>query len=469
MLSYKDIFSEKPGKTNCIEHNIKVKTEFKNGREQEIIVQSKEYRVPQMYVEQVRKELESMLKENIIRKSSSQYSSPLVVVKKKDNTIRLCCDYRKLNSITEIDQEGIENIDNLVHKIGKSSIFTTLDLTRGFWQIPLNESARKYSAFKTSLGLMEWNVMPFGLVNSTATFTRMMRKIIPDHSNIVHYVDDICVFSKDWSEHIDALKLVFETLKVNCLTIAPSKVKIGKKEIEFLGQKFVNGHVEPTDQYQKKILDIKVPTTKRQVRSMLGLFNYYSRFLKDYAKIVRPLINLTKKSAPAKVYWSEECRVAFDTLLKAFSAKPILQTISTKDVVILATDASQSGIGACLMTVKYLHEYDNVGKSKATRHPVCYISRALTPAESKYSTIELECLAIFWSITKFQNYLLGRNFTVMTDHKPLINFNISKINNKRINNYAMKLADFQFSIESISGSKNHIPDILSRFSSDIPN
>ena len=138
--------------------------------------------------------------------------------------------------------------------MGNAKIFSTLDLTRGFWQIPLKENAKQYCAFRTCRGLMEWSVMPFGLINSTATFTKMMRKILPSNKNILHYVDDISIFSNDWQSHLIPLEEVFKTLKQNKLTVTPSKVKIGLNEIEFLGHKFSNGHIEPTDQFNNKIL-----------------------------------------------------------------------------------------------------------------------------------------------------------------------------------------------------------------------
>ena len=450
---YADVISNKPGSTDCIQHTIKLtdNTTFK----------SKTYVVPQMLKSKVELEINSLLNDGLIVPSQSQYSSPMVIVKKKNNSIRICCDYRKLNKVTELDQEGLPNIEDIINTMGKGKIFTTIDLTRGFWQIPMEEQSRKFTAFTTHMGFYKSTVMPFGLVNSTATFTKMMRKILKPHPNIQHYVDDICVFTDNWNEHIKTLEYIFQILKNYNLTVSPEKIKIGFSEIEFLGIKFTKDGLKPTDNFEHKLLNIKTPTTKKHVRALLGLFNYYSKFIHNYSQIVRPLIELTKKNQPQKVKWNEICEKSLQTLKQYFSQKPILTTIHENDNVILATDASKIALGACLM--KEFETEDG----KTIYKPAYYLSRSLTDAEKKYSVIELECLAIFFAVKKFQRFLLGRHFTILVDHKPLLTFNINNVKNNRINKYAMFLTDYQFEIKSIKERDNHIPDILSRLSKDI--
>ena len=238
-------------------------------------------------------------------------------------------------------------------------------------------------------------------------------------------------------------------------------MKIGHSEIEFLGHKFTDKGITPANNFQNKILDIKTPTTKKHVRALLGLFNYYSRFINNYSNIVQPLIELTKKYQPQKVKWNEKCENALKNLKELFSKEPILTTIQVDDEIILSTDASTQGLGACLM--KKVTE-----NNKVFYKPVLYLSRSLSNSENKYPIIELECLAIFWSVRKLQRYLLGRKFTILVDHKPLMNFNISNVNNNRINKYAMYLTDYQFEIKTIKGMDNQIPAVLSHLSVNIP-
>ena len=453
ITKYSKVISSKPGKTNIMKHSITLNddTPFR----------SKTYVIPQKLQETVDTEIDILLKNKLIQKSNSQFSSPMVLVKKKNGDIRICCDYRKLNKVSNLDQEGLPNIEDIINKVGKGRIFSSIDLTRGFWQIPMSEDSKQYTAFTTHRGLFEWNVMPFGLVNSTATFTKMMRKILKPHPNIVHYVDDICIFSEDWKTHCQILEDIFNILETNNLTVSPDKIKIGYSEIEFLGHKFTDKGIAPTKNFQNKLLHIRTPTTKKHVRALIGLFNYYSKFITNYSQIVRPLIELTKKYQPQKVQWNVESKNALETLKQLFNKEPILTTLQVDDNVVLSTDASKVGLGACLMK-------ETTDNGKIIYKPVQYLSRSLSDSEKKYPIIELECLAIFWSVRKLQRYLLGRHFTVFVDHKPLVNFNISNVNNTRINKYAMYLADYQFEIRTIRGKDNHIPDVLSRLSSNIP-
>ena len=451
---YANTINDKPGRTKIIEHKIELK--------ENKTFKAKEYIVPQKYKSEVNKELETLLRDGLIEKCDlNEYSSPMVIVRKKNGKLRLCCDYRKLNEITKIDQEGLPNIEDIINTMGNNKIFSTIDLTRGFWQIAMEENSKQYTAFRTSNGLFQWKVMPFGLVNSTATFTKMMRQILKPHPNMIHYVDDICIFSNTWQEHYEALEHLFKTLQENNLTVSPDKIKIGFPEIEFLGHKFTKGGITTTENFQEKILHIKTPKTKKQVRSLLGLFNYYAKFIDHYNTKVKPLIELTKKNQPTNIKWNEECQKSLTELQNEFSKKPILDTLQEHDNVILATDASNQGLGVCLMR----ETMDETGK--IIYKPTHYLSRALTKSEKNYSIIELECLAIVWAVNKLQRFLLGRNFKIFVDHKPLAKFNVSNINNNRINKFAMKLTDYQFTIQTVKGIDNHIPDILSRLSTNI--
>ena len=450
---YSTIISNFPGKTSIIQHKI-ILNDYKPFR-------SKVYTVPQMLKSKVEEEINSLLKNGIIRPSTSQFSSPMVLVRKKNGTIRICCDYRKLNLVTELDQEGLPNIEDIVHQLGEGKIFSTIDLTRGFWQIPLAKNSRKFTAFTTHVGFFEWTVMPFGLVNSTATFTKMMRNILKPHPHIQHYVDDICIFTSTYEDHFKALEHLFTILKEYNLTVSPEKIKLCQTQIEFLGHKFTEKGLMTSTNFKDKILHIKTPTTKKQVRSLVGLFTYYNKFIPEFSMIIRPLINLTKKSMPQKIKWTDECQSSLTKLISLFSQEPILTTISACDDVVLATDASKVGLGSCLMK-EYI-----TGDGKTILKPAIYLSRALTEAEKNYPIIELECLSIYWSVKKLHRFLLGRRFTILVDHKPLLKFNINNIKNNRINKYAMFLTDYQFTIKSVKGTDNHIPDILSRLSTDI--
>ena len=388
----------------------------------------------------------------LIQNSKSPYASPIVIVKKKNGKIRLCCDFRKINEITVIDREPLPNPEDLINEISSATIFSHLDCTRGFYQIKMENSSKQYTAFVTHEGLYEWNVMPFGLVNSTATFVKMMNIMLKKIPGIKHYVDDICVYTKDWDSHIKTLEKLLKILRENHITVSPEKIKIGFSRLDFLGYNIGNKEIKPTQELAKKILDIAIPTTKKNVRSLIGLCSFYRQFIKKISQIVNPLIQLTKKDSPNKIIWTKECDEAIDRIKSIFQTGPILMTIDMKKEIIVATDASKKGLGACLMQTH-----------QGVNRPILYLSRSLNKAEQNYSTIEVECLGIWWSITRLQKYLLGKKFIILTDHRPLIKFNSEKVKNSRVTRWSLALQDYQFEVKSVKGIDNMIPDILSRF------
>ena len=309
----------------------------------------------------------------------------------------------------------------------------------------------KYTAFIAMDEVYEWLVMPFGLVNSTATFSRFMKVMLKGIPNVVHYVDDICIHTKDWESHIHTLEAVLDRLKKHNVTISPEKINIGKKYIDFLGYRIGGGAVTPTAENENKIFNLSVPKSKKQVQALLGLCNFYRPFIANYAEIVHPLTEVTKTKDIRKFQFPGDCLNALENIQEAFRKKAILVTPQWDKPFIVSTDASSIALGACLM-----QEHDGI------LHPIQYLSRNLTKTECNYSTIERECLAIVWALQKLQKYLLGRTFTLLTDHKPLVAFNKKKISNAKVNRWAMLLADYKFDIKPVKGKDNVVADILSR-------
>ena len=287
LKQYEKVISHMPGKTSIIKHKIRLNSQdtFKG----------KQYQVPYRYRQAVEEEIKFLMDNNLIRKSESEYASPIVIVKKKDNAIRLCCDFRKINSITKVDREPLQHPEDLINEMVEAKIFSHLDCTRAFWQIEVEEESKQYTAFTTHEGFYEWNVMPYGLVNSTATFVKMMKELFKEVPHVRYYVDDICVFTENWETHLKTLETVFHLLQQNNLTVAPDKIKIGFQRLDFLGYNIGEGIKKPTQDLTKKILNIETPKTKKEVRAILGLCNFYSNFIKDYTQVVEPLKNLTKK------------------------------------------------------------------------------------------------------------------------------------------------------------------------------
>lgn len=445
---YNDVITLKLGCTDLIQHSIHLNKTLPS--------KTKAYNIPKAYEELVKVELKKLLSENKIEKSDvCSYASPMVIVKKKDNSVRICCDYRELNNCTIIDPEPLPDTETIINMLSRASLFTTMDLNRGFWQIKMEEKSKQYTAFKCILpgfeGIYVWNVMPFGLVNSTATFQKCMSKLLAGIDNVISYVDDICVFTKSEKEHLDTLEQIFASLKQHRMTIAPNKLNLVKNEIQFLGYNITNSKITPTKANICKIRNIKEPKTKKDVRALLGLCNFYRKFIPNYAQLIQPLVEFTKKKHSNIINLDDSSREALTRLKDKFNEKLELGSIDPISQLLLYTDASNNGIGACLLQQK-----------ESDLKPIVHISRTLSKAERKYSIIEKELLAIVWSIVKLKHYLLGRFFTIKCDHKPLLALKRKELKNNRINRWSLILSDYKFDLQSIPGHENILADFLSR-------
>ena len=392
-----------------------------------------------------------MLDMGIVRHSESPYSSPIVTVKKKDGSIRVCIDFRKLNNLTVFDAEPIPNQDELMIQLSRAKFATRVDLAKGYWQIPLQEECKEFTAFQSPLGLLEFNYMPFGLSTAASTFQRMMRIMLKDIDNAISYFDDIMIYSETWPEHLAAITDVLNKLRQNGLTARPSKTQIGEKEIEFLGHIIGNGQQRPEKSKIDKIHDLKPPSTKKEVRKVLGLLNYYRKFVPSFADIAKPLTDLTKQGMPNRVIWTTECQTSFELIKNALTKEPILALPQIDKEFVIRTDASDFGIGGVLMQ-----------ENNGNLQPCAYVSRKLLDREKKYAIIEKECLAMIFAVSKFQKYLLLRQFTIETDHKPLSFIKSNKAKNSRLMRWALTLQQFSFNVKPISGNANLEADILSR-------
>ncbi|KAK7110259.1 hypothetical protein V1264_014164 [Littorina saxatilis] len=436
-------FSDVPGSTSLVEHEVHLTSD--------VPVRSKPYPIPFQARESLKKDIDNMLKMGVIRESSSPYSSPVVVVKKKDGTNRVCIDFRKVNKITVFDPEPMPTATDLFRQLTGSKIFSKIDLSKGYWQIPVREEDIPKTAFATPDGTYECLRMPFGMVNSGATLTRGMRKMLKGMKNVVYYWDDLLVHTETFAEHLETLRELFSRLTKANLTVRPSKCILGTDNVDFIGHSLKEGQKGLLLENVTKILNAPRPETKKQVRSFLGLAGYYREFIPNFAAITAPLSDMTRKGCPNRILWGPAQEKAYQTVRDLMSRDPVLRLPDTAKEFILRTDASDEGIGAMLMQ-------EHGGKP----FPVSYASKKLSGAEKNYSTMEKECLAIVWGIKKFELYLQGVKFVLQTDHKPLTYLNSAKFVNNRIMRWVMYLQNFDMRVESIKGSDNVGADFLSR-------
>ena len=443
---FQDVLTDNPGKTSFIQHEINLTSD--------VPVQKKQYPVPFSALPIVDKEVEYMLKMGVIEKSTSAYSQPYVLVKKKCGQTRFCIDFRALNKLTISDAEPIPEFEEMLTQIEGCKFFTQIDLAKGYWQIEVKPEHRHLTAFRTNKGLFHFVRMPFGLVTAPHSFARLMKLLRLEECNAVHYFDNVLIATKTWQEHVESVKEVFKRLREFGLTARPTKVEAGFTELEFLGHFISKGKLKPTKEKVSKILKLECPKTKKQVRSIIGLISFYRRYVPHLSGVISPLIEHTKKNKPMKVSWNQESQKALEKVQKILSSEPVLLIPNIARPFTIRTDASNAGLGAVLLQEHAEHPGEF--------HPVAYASRKLLDREKNYAIVEKECLAVVWGIDKFTRFLFGRTFNLETDHMSLKYLQESKMNNSRLMRWSLALQEYRFNIVPIAGRTNVEADALSR-------
>lgn len=409
--------------------------------------------------DQVNDIIQKWLREGIIRPSTSEYASPVVIVKKRDGTIRLCIDYRKLNRKIIKDRYPLPVIEEQIDRLQGSTFFSTLDLKDGFFHVPVEEKSRKFTAFIVPDGQYEFLKTPFGLCNSPAVFQRFINAIFRDLSTkgiVLTYLDDLIIPSRTEREGLDNLRLVLETASDYELLINWNKCSFLQQRIEYLGYIIENECFRPSERKTLSVINFPKPTCVKQVQSFLGLTGYFRKFIPNYSIIARPLSNLLKDGV--KFHFTKEQEDAFQQLKTKLCLKPVLQLYRVNAETELHTDASSQGFGAILLQRS---SQDNLF------HPVYYASWKTTEAESRYMSYELEVLAIVKALHKFRIYLIGNTFKIVTDCKA---FSLT-MNKKnlcvRVARWALLLEEFDYSIIHRPGKAMRHVDALSRNPSSI--
>ena len=440
---FRDVLTDIPGKTRLEEHVITVTDPTP--------IRSKPYPIPHALRKDIQAEIKGMLRMGIISRSNSPYACPLLTVSKPDGSKRIVADMRKVNQITVFDAEPVPDQDEIFAQLSDDKYFTKMDLSKGYWQIPMSKKSKHLTAFVTHDGLYEYNMMPFGLVNAGATFSRAMRKLLEGLDGVHNYIDDILIHTRTWEEHQQKVSEVFSRLREAKLTARPTKCFIGYNEVEFLGHIVGRGVVKPKPDKVLSIKQAERPKTKTQVRSFLGLAGYYRKFIPNFSDVAAPLTDCTKKGEPNVIRWGETQEKSFQTLKGKLAMSPILQLPDLNKRFTLRTDASETGVGAILL--------QEIG---GENFPVAYASKKLNKCQKNYSTMERECLAVIWGIQRFEPYLYGKEFILETDHQPLTCVRKSKVANGRIMRWALALQPYRFVMKVIKGVDNVGADYLSR-------
>lgn len=408
---------------------------------------------PQREREAVELQVQQWLGDGVIRPSKSPWASNVVTVRKKDNTIRCCIDYRPLNSVTERDVYPLPTREEMLSCFTGMTLFSSLDLNQGYMQICINENDIAKTAFTVQSGFYEFTRMPFGLCNAPAAFQRTMDYVLAGlkYNACLVYLDDIIIFGRSVDEHNRNLVKVLQAIRDAGLTIKPSKCAFSVTEIKFIGHIISADGIAMDQDKINAIAQAKQPANVSDIRSFIGLASYYRCFVHDFARIARPLTDLTKKDVA--FIWTEAQEETFNKLKSLLTSEPVLCHYDPRLPIELRTDACGYGLGAVL-----LHVFEDNKK-----RVICYASRLLDACERNYGITEKECLAIVWAVEKFRCYLLGIKFTVVTDHLALTWLKSKKDLQGRLMRWANRLQPFHFDVIYKSGKHHKDADHVSRF------
>ena len=398
-------------------------------------------------------EEERMKEMGVIEPSDAPWASPVVLVRKKDGSLRYCIDYRRINEVTKKDSYPLPLMQDCLASLGGARHFSTMDLSSGYWQVGLTESAKdKTSFYGIGGGLWRFKVMPFGLCNAPATFERLMERVLGQlqWQICLCYIDDVLVYSRTPSEHLARLELVFDRLRTAHLRLKAKKCQFFRPEVVFLGHVVSRNGISTDPEKIDKVLNCPDPQNLHEVRSLVGFLSYYRKFVPNFATIARPMVRLTEKDVQFK--WGVEQHESFKELKRLLTTAPVLAYPVSEGEFLLDTDASDVGIGAVLSQIQ-----------DGAERVVAYGSHMLSKAEKNYCVTRREMLAVVHFTDKYRHFLIGRHFTVRTDNSAVRYW--KSMTYKPVGQVARwveKLQSFDFSAIHRPGKQHLNADGLSR-------
>ena len=439
------------GKTDTLMHDITLKSEEP--------VYVKQFKIPDAHRESVEKHVSEWLKLGVVQPARSKFNSPIFVVAKKNGGLRLVQDFRALNAQTHTDKYSMKDVSECIGEIGRSgsTIFSTIDLTSGFWQMLLQPKSRPYTAFTISgLGQFQWVTTPMGLLGSPASFQRLMETVVAGLSNIIVYIDDLLAHSCTHEEHLHQIDQLLKRLIGHGIKINLEKCVFGSTNVSYLGFRLTESGIKPGSDKLKAVAAAKPPTNVHEIRQFLGLCNFFRTHVRNFAQISGQLTALTRKDSPwKKGDLPPEALKAFRELQTCLVSEPVVDYPRRNRPYALITDAAlgddthPGGLGAILAQINEQGEHC----------VIAYASRKLQKHEKNYTPFLLEMQAAIWGMDHFSTYLRGRHFTLFTDHKPLEK--LGKVHTRTLNRLQEAMNNFDFEIIYKKGSEMPA-DFLSR-------
>ncbi|KAK0424201.1 hypothetical protein QR680_008545 [Steinernema hermaphroditum] len=450
LAKYDDVFKPDIGK--CVKAQATLK--FKGEPKPKFL---KARSVPYAVKAKVEADLQGKIDEGILKPVEySEWATPLVVVPKKDGKVRICAGFKvTVNPQLEIDQYPLPRPEELFQASNGGKQFSKLDLKEAYLQLPLDEQSKKYMTINTHKRLLQYQSIPFGVASAPAIFQRVMETMLQGLEGVIVYLDDITITAPNAEEHLQRLEEVLKRLQDYGFRVKKEKCEFLRDRVEFLGHTVCNKRISTSPTKVEAMLKMPAPKDLKEVESFLGMVQYYAKFIPQLASMAVPLNALRKKEA--KFVWKKEQEDAFQQIRAKLADTKTLTHYDPKELVVLATDASDYGLGAVIF-----HRYAD--KSKKV---IAYASRALTKPERNYAQIDKEALGIVFGVEKFNQYLYGRRFLLLTDHKPLVSLfgpkaNLPVIAARRLHRWALKLMQYTYDIEYRETSKFGNADGLSR-------
>lgn len=406
-------------------------------------------KIPFKLQDKVKAELDSMEQQNVITKVTcpTEWVNAFVLVKKPDNSVRICLDPRKLNKALKREHYKIPAFEEIISKFNGAKVFSVLDAAKGFFQIKLSTESSYLTTFNTPYGRYRYLRMPFGICTAPEVFQRVFYNVFQGLEGIGLYIDDLIVWGKDFEEHNDRLKKVLERAEQFNVKFNQNKCKFGLNEVNYVGHILTGDGIKPDRKKISAILDMSSPKNTKELERFLGMATYVSKFIPNFSQISNPLRLLLKKNVHFS--WLDQHEQIFEKLKHLITTAPVLGYYDVRKPVTLSVDASQDGLGAVLLQ---------------SDKPIAYASKALTNAQKAYAQIEKELLAILFGCTKFHQYCYGKTIKVETDHKPLISIFNKPLNDcpLRLQKMLLRLQIYDLEVIYKRGKDLFIADTLSR-------
>ena len=424
-------------------------------------IYTKQFPIPTSQMRTVKDSVKEWVKLGVIEQTQSKYNSPIFCVPKKDNQgLRICQDYRRINAASLPDKYSIRTVEDCIAEIGehKATKFAAIDLRHSFYQMALEDNSRKYSAFTIpGMGQYQWKVGAMGLAGCPATFSRLMDKVMEGQANVITYVDDLLIYAKSDEELLTTLDQVMKRLKKNNLKINLPKCKFLASEIDYLGHTLTKNGIRPAKTKAQDLIMAPNPKSLKEVRSFLGMANFFRPFIPNLAALAKPITELTKQES----VWKrgpipEEAVKAIRKIKEIISTRPVLAYPNAQETFHLFIDGSvglrgkPGGLGAHLCQ----------GNDKKSLKSVAFASRQLHPHENNYTAFMIEIAAAAFAVSHFQHHLKGKHFILHTDHKPMIPHTTMQV--KTLNRLHHLLLEFDFEVQHVPGEENQVADFLSR-------